>query len=87
MSVNIYKPDWMERGACVGGDINRFFPEPGDSQNVISAAKRICAVCPVKVECLEYALEYDGMPGIWGGKTQRERKRIFSERLRVTPKK
>ena len=87
MPVNIYKPDWMERAACAGDNPNLFFPEPGDSSAVIKAAKRVCALCPVRVECLEYALQYDGMPGIWGGKTQRERRKLFAERLRTTPKK
>jgi len=87
VSVNIYKPEWMERAACAGDDINLWFPEPGDSSAVIKAAKRICAGCPVRIQCLDYALQYDGMPGIWGGKTQRERRKLFAERLRATPKK
>lgn len=87
MPVNVDKPAWMEKAACIGADLAAFFPEPGDSQLVIKAAKRVCAGCSVRDLCLDYALQYDGMPGIWGGKTQRERRRLFADRLRATPKK
>lgn len=87
MSVNVLKPEWMERASCHAYPVELFFPEAGDSSAVVRAAKRVCSLCPVRNECLEYALEYDGMPGIWGGKTQRERRKLFAERLRTTPKK
>ena len=77
MPVNILKPDWMERASCLPYPIELFFPEPGDSQQVIKAAKKVCAGCPVNAQCLEYAMGFDNLPGIWGGKTQRERRKIY----------
>ena len=77
MPVNILKPDWMEHAACLGHPVEMFFPEPGDSQTVIKAAKRICGQCPVRQQCLDYAYTFESIPGIWGGKTQRERRKIY----------
>jgi WhiB family redox-sensing transcriptional regulator len=46
----------------------------------IQAAKQVCAVCPVKAECGEWAIQTDQDFGIWGGMTERERKKIRKER-------
>lgn len=65
--------DWQERGACRDADPDLFFPErgsPGDS------AKRVCVTCPVRIECLEYALANSERYGVWGGLTERERTRL-----------
>lgn len=69
--------DWRIDALCrqVGGE--EFFPEKGGST---VAVKRICARCPVKDECLEYALDNDERFGVWGGKSERERKKIQRER-------
>jgi WhiB family redox-sensing transcriptional regulator len=50
-----------------------FFPEKGGSTR---EAKRICGECPVRAECLEYALEEDERFGIWGGMSERERRKL-----------
>ena len=87
MSVNIYKPEWMERASCHAYPVELFFPDAGDPKATITAAKVVCADCPVRLDCLEYALGFDTLPGIWGGKTQRERQRLINDRHRATPKK
>lgn len=65
--------DWQERALCAQTDPEAFFPEKGGSTR---EAKRICAGCEVRSECLEYALEHDERFGIWGGLSERERRRI-----------
>jgi WhiB family transcriptional regulator, redox-sensing transcriptional regulator len=64
---------WYERAACRGRDADCFFPEKGGSTR---AAKRICQTCVVQAECLEYALANDERFGIWGGMSERERRRL-----------
>jgi transcription factor WhiB len=68
---------WHEDAACVDTDPDSFFPEPGPgiSQD-IAAAKRVCARCPVRSQCLAYALEHHEPEGIWGGLTPPERRRL-----------
>ncbi len=65
--------DWQERALCAQTDPEAFFPEKGGSTR---EAKRICAGCEVRAECLEYALAFDERFGIWGGLSERERRRL-----------
>jgi WhiB family redox-sensing transcriptional regulator len=67
------EPDWQERALCAQTDPEAFFPEKGGSTR---EAKRICAGCEVRAECLEYALAHDERFGIWGGLSERERRRL-----------
>jgi WhiB family redox-sensing transcriptional regulator len=64
---------WQEQALCAQTDPEAFFPEKGGSTR---EAKRICVGCGVKGECLEYALEQDERFGIWGGLSERERRRL-----------
>jgi WhiB family redox-sensing transcriptional regulator len=64
---------WQERALCAQTDPEAFFPEKGGSTR---EAKRICLGCEVKDACLEYALANDERFGIWGGLSERERRRI-----------
>ena len=64
---------WQERALCAQTDPEAFFPEKGGSTR---EAKRICLGCEVKDECLDYALAHDERFGIWGGLSERERRRI-----------
>jgi WhiB family transcriptional regulator, redox-sensing transcriptional regulator len=64
---------WQERALCAQTDPEAFFPEKGGSTR---EAKRICSTCEVRSECLEYALEHDERFGIWGGLSERERRRM-----------
>jgi WhiB family transcriptional regulator, redox-sensing transcriptional regulator len=64
---------WQEQALCAQTDPEAFFPEKGGSTR---EAKRICVGCEVKAECLEYALASDERFGIWGGLSERERRRL-----------
>ena len=64
---------WQEQALCAQTDPEAFFPEKGGSTR---EAKRICVGCEVKGDCLEYALEQDERFGIWGGLSERERRRL-----------
>jgi len=64
---------WAPAAKCLQADPDTFFPEKGGSTR---EAKRICAGCDVRGECLEYALANDERFGIWGGLSERERRRL-----------
>lgn len=64
---------WQERALCAQTDPEAFFPEKGGSTR---EAKKICVGCEVRGECLEYALQNDERFGIWGGLSERERRRV-----------
>ena len=64
---------WQERALCAQTDPESFFPEKGGSTR---EAKRVCTTCEVRTECLEYALAHDERFGIWGGLSERERRRV-----------
>lgn len=69
----IDEDQWQERALCAQTDPEAFFPEKGGSTR---EAKRICQGCEVKDACLDYALANDERFGIWGGLSERERRRI-----------
>jgi WhiB family redox-sensing transcriptional regulator len=64
---------WQERALCAQTDPEAFFPEKGGSTR---EAKKVCAGCEVRGECLEYALAHDERFGIWGGLSERERRKL-----------
>ncbi len=64
---------WQEKALCAQTDPEAFFPEKGGSTR---EAKRICQGCEVRDACLEYALANDERFGIWGGLSERERRRL-----------
>ena len=64
---------WHDRALCAQTDPEAFFPEKGGSTR---EAKKVCLSCEVRVECLEYALANDERFGIWGGLSERERRRL-----------
>lgn len=67
--------DWRSAGACVDVDPDLFFPisTTGPALEQIAEAKRICAGCGVRKECLAFAREHDPIYGIWGGTTPEDR--------------
>ena len=67
---------WQDRALCAQTDPEAFFPEKAGSTR---EAKRVCRSCDVRAECLEYALENDERFGIWGGLSERERRRLKRE--------
>ena len=64
---------WRLDALCAETDPEAFFPEKGGSTR---EAKRVCTGCAVRIECLEYALSNDERFGIWGGLSERERRRL-----------
>lgn len=68
---------WMARGNCADQPPSLFFPSDGVG---VEVAKRVCVDCPVKSSCLEYALENRIDHGVWGGTSERERRRILRSR-------
>jgi WhiB family redox-sensing transcriptional regulator len=71
--ATIEDDQWQERALCAQTDPEAFFPEKGGSTR---EAKRICLGCEVRDACLEYALAHDERFGIWGGLSERERRRL-----------
>ena len=75
---------WAERAPCAQADPEAWFPDKGQRE-LTQLAKRICARCPVRAQCLEYALAgadtWGGIAtGIWGGTTPQERGRLRQQR-------
>ncbi|WP_456874760.1 MULTISPECIES: WhiB family transcriptional regulator [unclassified Geodermatophilus] len=68
---------WRLDALCAETDPEAFFPEKGGSTR---EAKRVCMGCSVRTECLEFALANDERFGIWGGLSERERRRVRLER-------
>lgn len=70
-------PPWMNRALCREAPAGMFFPSDGVG---VDRARKVCADCPVKAPCLEYALEFRIEHGVWGGCSERERRRILRRR-------
>lgn len=70
--IQIETLPWASQAKCLQADPETFFPEKGGSTR---EAKRICALCEVREECLEFALDNEERFGIWGGLSERERRR------------
>jgi WhiB family redox-sensing transcriptional regulator len=73
---------WMLRAKCRGASPTEFFPSDGVG---VEFAQRICGNCPVREECLEYALKFRIEHGVWGGASERERRRILRRRRQLNP--
>jgi WhiB family redox-sensing transcriptional regulator len=79
------RPDlsWMASGLCVGMDVDGFFPERGmPGRRQAQRAIEVCAACPVQADCLEFAIATNERYGVWGGKTERDRRRLRAEAFR-----
>ena len=68
---------WMANGNCRSETPSKFFPSDGVG---VEVARKVCATCPVKSPCLEYALRNGIDHGVWGGASERERRRIARRR-------
>jgi WhiB family transcriptional regulator, redox-sensing transcriptional regulator len=69
---------WMPLGACREEDPELFFPDPPlgpAARSRVDAAKKVCGRCPVRAECMAYALATGQTDGIWGGATEQERRK------------
>ena len=71
------EPSWHDFANCLGVDPDLFFPERGASTK---EAKEVCRGCVVRGDCLVYALQNGEKFGIWGGMSERERRRIRRQR-------
>jgi WhiB family redox-sensing transcriptional regulator len=74
--------EWMLQARCRGAAPTEFFPSDGLG---VEAAQRVCVNCPVRAECLEYALVNRIEHGVWGGASERERRRILRRRRDLQP--
>jgi WhiB family redox-sensing transcriptional regulator len=72
---------WRESAACRGADLAVFFPERGEWAG---PARRVCAACPVREPCLDYAISNRISHGVWGGMTERERRALQSRWVRAS---
>ena len=71
------KVTWRQRAACRGLDPEVFHPL---SDEEAEDAKAVCALCPVRQMCLEHAIVHREREGVWGGLTERERRRMLRQR-------
>jgi len=74
------RPVWQDDGLCAQTDPAAFYPELGESTR---QAKQVCLACPVTAECLQYALEHQERFGVWGGTSERERRKLKPVRAKA----
>jgi len=80
MSITSLRPttwnteDWRELGSCRTLDTGMFFPvgQTGEAEVRIARAKKVCAACPVRNDCLEFAITTNQEYGVWGGHSEEE---------------
>lgn len=80
--IRVFPPppgDWVQQAACGGAPVDIWFP---DDPHQATEAKTACAACPVRNECLDYALDNRIQHGIWGGLTHEERRKLSRGRPR-----
>jgi WhiB family redox-sensing transcriptional regulator len=79
--------DWRERALCRGEDPELFFPignpDSGPAAIQTDEAKAVCRRCPVRAQCLAWAVAADTVEGIWGGTTEEERRAMRRHRART----
>ena len=68
-------PAWMDDALCIQSDPEAWFPDKGESPRL---AKLVCSRCPVRADCLSYALTRRERFGVWGGLTERERRPLLA---------
>jgi WhiB family transcriptional regulator, redox-sensing transcriptional regulator len=72
---------WRQHARCLGADSELFYP-PSDVEEAAEPAKAVCMLCPVREVCLEHAITAREKQGVWGGLTERERRRLIRQRRR-----
>lgn len=78
--VSAHELEWRMLGACRGLDASIFYPDDDEEAEI---AKEVCHECSVRSACLEFALQRREKVGVWGGATERERRRILRQRRRT----
>ena len=71
-------PEWIADAPCSQADPELFFPEPHE-RAIVALAKQVCAACPVRQECLEWALDRGEKFGIYGGLTSTQRRKVLRQ--------
>lgn len=79
-TIAIVDTEWMDSAACRGADTEAFYDPTLDGAHL---ARRICRECPVRTQCLEYALTHDERYGIWGGCDPLERRMLTTSDGRI----
>jgi WhiB family redox-sensing transcriptional regulator len=76
--MDMERANWWDDAACLHTDPDLFFPDgtAGPALRQVDEAKQICRGCPVRMPCLEWALDQASSSGIWGGTTEDERRAI-----------
>lgn len=90
MALTWIRPDsigvetWRDAAACRSIDPDLFFPigTTGTALDHIAAAKSVCEACPVRAECLDFALVTNQDSGVWGGASEEERRQMRRARAR-----
>ena len=78
--------DWLNDAACAGIDSRAFFADGCHSRAQVHAAKKVCAACPVRAECAQWAITTGERNGVWGGMSQKElrqKRRRFTSRAKT----
>jgi WhiB family redox-sensing transcriptional regulator len=78
--VSVQELKWWDLGACRGLDASVFYPDDDEGADV---AKAVCNDCCVKEACLDHALSVREKAGVWGGATERDRRRMIRQRRRT----
>ena len=78
--VPLTNQTWRQLAACRGVEPDIFYPASDEESD---AAKAVCGVCPVRQPCLEYALASREKDGVWGGATEKERRRLLRQRRKT----
>lgn len=76
-NLNETESKWWDQGACRGLDSSIFYP---DDEVEAQSAKAVCSGCAVQRACLDHALTFREKSGVWGGATERDRRRIIRQR-------
>lgn len=71
---------WAVDAACAGVDPTLWFPDEHGGQYAARMARKVCADCPVRLECLDYALTTHQLFGVWGGLSEQQRRPLHRER-------
>ena len=84
-SLNLATDDWRAASACSDTDPSLFFPvgTTGPALEQIAAAKAVCDTCEAKEPCLQFALSTNQDSGVWGGTSERQRRRIIRARTKA----
>lgn len=80
---DVSEVNWRDLANCRGADADLFFSGKGETEKT-KKAKSICAACLVQVQCLDFAVETVQRWGIWGGMTERQRRKVRRKRALVT---